>query len=263
MYHTDAPPRLSWMVGSPGSTVAPTLVPATDPEVPLITCALAKLSLAGGGPDGRVRGDRAGGLRRLAGAAVGVGRGHREGVGGAVGQAGDQDRAGRPGRGDAAGAGGHGVGGDRRCRRRSRAAGRTRRPPGPASRRREPAAGSAFRPASGSPRWTGPRPGRCPRVGGVDGEGVAGPDGQAGDLDAGGAGSGGGGDAAGAGDRGVVEDRPPPSLAGGVKVTFTVPVVAPTGVALVAVTLVGAPGTVAGKTTVGLDSGPLPAGLVA
>src|SRR5579863_8591874 len=51
-YHTDAPPRLSWMVGSFGSTVAPTLVPLTDPEAPLITRALAKLSLAGSGPLG-------------------------------------------------------------------------------------------------------------------------------------------------------------------------------------------------------------------
>src|SRR5450631_4494242 len=51
-YHTDAPPRLSWMVCSPGSTVAPTLIPVTDPEVPLSTCALPKLSLAGGLPEG-------------------------------------------------------------------------------------------------------------------------------------------------------------------------------------------------------------------
>src|ERR1700722_2423740 len=52
LYHIDAPPRLSWMVCSPGSTVAPTLVPVTDPEVPLIIFALAKLSLAGGRPEG-------------------------------------------------------------------------------------------------------------------------------------------------------------------------------------------------------------------
>ena len=35
-------------MGSPGSAVAPTLEPLTLPEQPLTTCALPKLSLAGG-----------------------------------------------------------------------------------------------------------------------------------------------------------------------------------------------------------------------
>jgi hypothetical protein len=51
-YHTDAPPGLSPMVGSPDSNVAPTLVPTTEPEAPLTCCVLAKSSLGGGGPDG-------------------------------------------------------------------------------------------------------------------------------------------------------------------------------------------------------------------
>jgi hypothetical protein len=42
--HTEAPPRLSWIIGPPGSSVAPTLVALTDSEAPLIGCALAKLS---------------------------------------------------------------------------------------------------------------------------------------------------------------------------------------------------------------------------
>jgi hypothetical protein len=51
-YQTKAPPRLSWMVGSPGSSVTPALVPVTISDAPLISCAPARLSLAGGWPDG-------------------------------------------------------------------------------------------------------------------------------------------------------------------------------------------------------------------
>ena len=48
-YQTDAPPALPAWSGSPGSLVAPTLLPCTMAEVPDKGCALAKLSFAGVG----------------------------------------------------------------------------------------------------------------------------------------------------------------------------------------------------------------------
>src|SRR6266481_9797990 len=47
VYHTEAPPSLPAIVGSPVSFVAPTLLPFIDPLTPTATCALAKLSFAG------------------------------------------------------------------------------------------------------------------------------------------------------------------------------------------------------------------------
>lgn len=53
-HHTEAPPALPAIGGSPGSLVAPTLEPATVMLVPLMTVALANMSftgpLAGGAP---------------------------------------------------------------------------------------------------------------------------------------------------------------------------------------------------------------------
>src|SRR6266571_3082281 len=46
-HHTEAPPVLPAMGGSPDSLVAPTFDPATVADEPLITVALAKLSLTG------------------------------------------------------------------------------------------------------------------------------------------------------------------------------------------------------------------------
>src|SRR3984957_7320293 len=181
LYQTEAPPALSWMFCSPGSSVAPTLVPLTDPEVPVITCAWAKLSLAGGGPDGGC------------------------GVIGLVG---------RPGRGDAAGAGGAGVGDDRGAAvGRGRQAGYVRRlveRRGPGDLRR------AWRPDRGGCHGVR-RPGRRPaahRVGRVHRERVAGPDRQAGHRHAGLAAVRDCRDFAGAGDRRVVDDRRPPVTRG-------------------------------------------------
>src|SRR5438132_3607649 len=47
LYQTEAPLCPETMSGSPGSVVASTLEPFTDPLAPLIACALAKLSLTG------------------------------------------------------------------------------------------------------------------------------------------------------------------------------------------------------------------------
>jgi hypothetical protein len=45
LYQTDLPPTLPAWFGSPGSFVAPTLVPLTIPLLPERTCAAAKASL--------------------------------------------------------------------------------------------------------------------------------------------------------------------------------------------------------------------------
>ncbi len=48
-YQTDDPPVWLNAGGSPASSVAPTLVPSTEPESPLMTCTFATRSFVGAG----------------------------------------------------------------------------------------------------------------------------------------------------------------------------------------------------------------------
>jgi hypothetical protein len=47
LYQMDLPPPLPAWTGSPGSAVAPTVLPEIEPKLPIMTVALEKLSLTG------------------------------------------------------------------------------------------------------------------------------------------------------------------------------------------------------------------------